>query len=383
MVESSNSPTPGFGNVPTSPSWARKKKRKNTPVSAVIVISLIFGGGAGAAFGFLAADFSNGVSNNTADVSQNNVPNPVTITPATETVSQIVQIVKPSVVSIKAEGNSGSGTGSGFIFREDGYVVTNNHVAAPALNGGELTVYLEDKTAYKAELVGRNASYDLAVLKINATGLKPLKIGDSNAINVGDLTVAFGSPLGLTGTVTSGIVSALNRPVTAGGQDDQSFISAIQTDAAINPGNSGGPLVNGQAEVIGVNSAIATLGLGAQSGSIGLGFAIPINQTQRIVTEIINTGKSSTPIAGISIDSTFRGVGARIAEVVSDGPAASTDIKVGDIVTKINGELVEDSTELIVAIRRNNPGDTIVLTVKNEAGNEREVSVVLGSREEG
>lgn len=187
----------------------------------------------------------------------------------------------------------------------------------------------------------------------------------------------------MTGTVTSGIVSALNRPVTAGGQDDQSFISAIQTDAAINPGNSGGPLVNGQAEVIGVNSAIATLGLGAQSGSIGLGFAIPINQTQRIVTEIINTGKSSTPIAGISIDSTFRGVGARIAEVVSDGPAASTDIKVGDIVTKINGELVEDSTELIVAIRRNNPGDTIVLTVKNEAGNEREVSVVLGSREEG
>ena len=383
MVESSNSPTPGFGNVPTTPSWERKKKRKNTPISAVVVISLIFGGGAGAAFGFLAADFSNGVSNNTADVSQNNVPIPVAITPATETVSQIVQIVKPSVVSIKAEGTSGSGTGSGFIFREDGYVVTNNHVAAPALNGGELTVYLEDKTAFKAELVGRNASYDLAVLKINATGLKPLKIGDSNAINVGDLTVAFGSPLGLTGTVTSGIVSALNRPVTAGGQDDQSFISAIQTDAAINPGNSGGPLVNGQAEVIGVNSAIATLGLGAQSGSIGLGFAIPINQTQRIVTEIINTGKSSTPIAGISIDSTFRGVGARIAEVVSDGPAASTDIKVGDIVTKINGELVEDSTELIVAIRRNNPGDTIVLTVKNEAGNEREVSVVLGSREEG
>ena len=383
MVESSNSPTPGFGNVPTKPSWERKKKRKSTPISAVVVISLIFGGGAGAAFGYLAADFSNGVSNDTADVSLVNKPTPVPINPATETVSQIVQNVRPSVVSIKAEGNSGSGTGSGFIFREDGYVVTNNHVVAPALNGGELTVYLEDKTAFKAELVGRNASYDLAVLKINATGLKPLKIGDSNAINVGDLTVAFGSPLGLTGTVTSGIVSALNRPVTAGGQDDQSFISAIQTDAAINPGNSGGPLVNGQAEVIGVNSAIATLGLGAQSGSIGLGFAIPINQTQRIVTEIINTGKSSTPIAGISIDSTFRGVGARIAEVVSDGPAASTDIKVGDIVTKINGELVEDSTELIVAIRRNNPGDTIVLTVKNEAGNEREVSVVLGSREEG
>ena len=378
MVENSNSPTPGFGTVP---SWERKKKRKNTPLSAVIVISLVFGGTAGGALGYLAADFSNGVSNTTSQVLETSKP--VAITPATETVSQIVQNVKPSVVSIKAEGNSGSGTGSGFIYREDGYIVTNNHVAAPAINGGKLTVYLEDKTSFEAKLVGRNASYDLAVLKIDATGLKPVNIGDSSAINVGDLTVAFGSPLGLTGTVTSGIVSAINRPVTAGGADDQSFISAIQTDAAINPGNSGGPLVNGQGQVIGVNSAIATLGNGTQSGSIGLGFAIPINQAQRVITEIIETGKSSTPIAGISIDSTYNGVGAKIAEVVADGPAASTDLKVGDIVTKINGEVVEDSTELIVAIRRNNPGDTIVLIVKNSAGNEREVSVVLGSREEG
>ena len=378
MVENSNSPTPGFGLVP---SWERKKKRKNTPLSAVIVISLVFGGTAGGALGYLAADFSNGVSNTTSQVSETSKP--VAITPATETVSQIVQNVKPSVVSIKAEGSSGSGTGSGFIYREDGYIVTNNHVAAPAINGGKLTVYLEDKTSFVAKLVGRNASYDLAVLKIDATGLKPVNIGDSSAINVGDLTVAFGSPLGLTGTVTSGIVSAINRPVTAGGADDQSFISAIQTDAAINPGNSGGPLVNGQGQVIGVNSAIATLGSGTQSGSIGLGFAIPINQAQRIVTEIIESGKSSTPIAGISIDSNFEGVGAKIAEVVANGPAASTDLKVGDIVTKINGEVIEDSTELIVAIRRNNPGDTIVLTVKNTAGTEREVSVVLGSREEG
>jgi len=378
MVENSNSPTPGFGTVP---SWERKKKRKNTPLSAVIVISLVFGGTAGGALGYLAADFSNGVSNSTSQVSETSKP--VAITPATETVSQIVQNVKPSVVSIKAEGSSGSGTGSGFIYREDGYIVTNNHVAAPAINGGKLTVYLEDKTSFVAKLVGRNASYDLAVLKIDATGLKPVNIGDSNAINVGDLTVAFGSPLGLTGTVTSGIVSAINRPVTAGGADDQSFISAIQTDAAINPGNSGGPLVNGQGQVIGVNSAIATLGNGTQSGSIGLGFAIPINQAQRVITEIIESGKSTTPIAGISIDSTYDGVGAKIAEVVADGPAASTDLKVGDIVTKINGEVIEDSTELIVAIRRNNPGDTIVLTVKNTAGTEREVSVVLGSREEG
>ena len=382
MEDLTNSPTPGFATMPTKPSWERK--RKKTPLSAVVVISLLVGGVAGGAVGYVAADLANGVSNTTVQTTQvptvnTNVP----ISPATETVSQIVQNVKSSVVSIKAEGSSGSGTGSGFIFRQDGYIVTNNHVVAPSLNGGKLFVYLEDKKEFEAKLVGRNPSYDLAVLKIDATGLTPVKIGDSNSLNVGDLTVAFGSPLGLSGTVTSGIVSAVNRPVTAGGQDDQSFISAIQTDAAINPGNSGGPLVNGQAEVIGVNSAIATLGFGGQSGSIGLGFAIPMNQAQRIITEIINTGKSTTPIAGISIDSTFEGTGARVAEVVSDGPATKTDLKAGEVVTKINGEIVQDSTELIVAIRRNNPGDTIVLTVKNSNGNEREISVVLGSREEG
>ncbi len=382
MEETTSSPTPGFATMPTKPSWERKKKR--TPLSAVVVISLLVGGLAGGAVGFVAADLANGVSSNPTQTIQSPTTNTnVPITPANETVSQIVQNVKSSVVSIKADGNSGTGTGSGFIYRQDGYIITNNHVVAPALNGGKLTVFLENKTEFEARLIGRNPSYDLAVLKIEATGLSPVKIGDSNALNVGDLTVAFGSPLGLSGTVTSGIVSAVNRPVTAGGQDDQSFISAIQTDAAINPGNSGGPLVNGQAEVIGVNSAIATLGFGGQSGSIGLGFAIPMNQAQRIITEIINTGRSTTPIAGISIDSTYQGTGARIAEVVADGPASKTDLKTGDVVTKINGEIVGDSTELIVAIRRNNPGDTILLTVKNSSGNEREVSVVLGSREEG
>jgi putative serine protease PepD len=382
MEETTNSPTPGFAAMPTKPSWERKKKR--TPLSAVVVISLIVGGIAGGAVGYVAADLANGVTSTTTQTIQTpSVNTNVPITPANETVSQIVQNVKSSVVSIKAEGNSGTGTGSGFIYRQDGYIITNNHVVAPALNGGKLTVYLENKTEFEARLIGRNPSYDLAVLKIESTGLSPVKIGNSNALNVGDLTVAFGSPLGLSGTVTSGIVSAVNRPVTAGGQDDQSFISAIQTDAAINPGNSGGPLVNGQAEVIGVNSAIATLGLGGQSGSIGLGFAIPMNQAQRIITEIINTGKSTTPIAGISVDSTYQGAGARIAEVVLDGPASKTDLKTGDVVTRINGEIVGDSTELIVAIRRNNPGDTIVLTVKNSSGTEREVSVVLGSREEG
>ena len=186
MEDLTNSPTPGFATMPTKPSWERK--RKKTPLSAVVVISLLVGGVAGGAVGYVAADLANGVSNTTVQTTQvptvnTNVP----ISPATETVSQIVQNVKSSVVSIKAEGSSGSGTGSGFIFRQDGYIVTNNHVVAPSLNGGKLFVYLEDKKEFEAKLVGRNPSYDLAVLKIDATGLTPVKIGDSNSLNVGDL----------------------------------------------------------------------------------------------------------------------------------------------------------------------------------------------------
>ena len=301
-------------------------------------------------------------------------------------VKSIAQIISPSVVSIEITSIAGNGTGSGSIYKSNSsisYIITNNHVIENAASSGKIEVELNNGDIYPASIVGRNSEYDLAVISIRKGNLPEIPRGDSSSLAIGDVVIAFGSPLGLSGTVTSGIVSALNRPVTTGSTNAESYMDAIQTDAAINPGNSGGPLVNGQAEVIGVNSAIATLGFGGQSGSIGLGFAIPMNQAQRIITEIINTGKSTTPIAGISIDSTYQGTGARIAEVVADGPASKTDLKTGDVVTKINGEIVGDSTELIVAIRRNNPGDTILLTVKNSSGNEREVSVVLGSREEG
>jgi len=293
-----------------------------------------------------------------------------------------VQVVQPSVVSISASGAGGTGTGSGFIYRPDGYIITNNHVISTAAGSGEIEVTLFDRSSYPARLIGRNSSYDLAVLKIEKEGLIPLSIGNSDQLQVGDSTIAFGSPLGLVGTVTSGIVSALNRPVTAGGVGDQSYISAIQTDAAINPGNSGGPLVNAAAEVVGVNSAIATLGVGA-SGSIGLGFAIPITQVERILQEIIASGVSSTPIAGISVDSTFEGTGARVAEVVVGGPSENSGLSEGDVITKIDGEFVDDSIELIVAIRRNDPGDTVTFTATSPSGEEKSVTVTLGSREEG
>jgi putative serine protease PepD len=196
---------------------------------------------------------------------------------------------------------------------------------------------------------------------------------------VGDTAIAIGSPLGLSGTVTSGIISALNRPVTAGSSGDSSFINAIQTDAAINPGNSGGPLVNAQGQVIGINSAIATLGsssLSGESGSIGLGFSIPINEARRVATELMRTGSSTHPIVGISVDMRYTGVGAKVSEVTPGGPAAKTDLKPGDVITAIDGEPVNDGTELIVKIRARNSGDKVVLSRRNNA----DVTVVLGSK---
>jgi putative serine protease PepD len=380
-------PTGSYGLTYTVPS--SEKPKHSTPISAVVVVSLIIGGLAGGVSGWLAADTLNNLSssqNNSLPTSpqanganQNSLP---PIKPLEGSIAALVQAVQPSVVSISAEGSSSAGSGSGFIYRSDGYIITNNHVIANAANSGTIEVTLFDRSTHRATLIGRNSSYDLAVIKIDKNDLIPLRIGNSDQLNVGDTTIAFGSPLGLRGTVTSGIVSALNRPVIAGGIGDQSYISAIQTDAAINPGNSGGPLVNAAAEVVGVNSAIATLGIGS-SGSIGLGFAIPISQVQRIIQEIIISGTSSTPIAGISVDSNYSGKGARVAEIVIGGPSENTGLIAGDVITKINGDFVDDSTELIVAIRRNNPGDTVRFSVTAEDGSEKEIVVVLGSREDG
>lgn len=389
MTQSPFEPPVGYGLSYTTPSAERP--RRNTPLSAVVVVALLIGAVAGGVSGWLAADFFQNVGQNNSSAtsatnetnnSQNNDAGLPAIKPIEGSIPAIVQVVQPSVVSIAASGAAGSGTGSGFIYRPDGYIITNNHVIDTASASGEIEVTLFDRTTYPAKLIGRNSSYDLAVIKIEKDGLIPLRIGNSDQLQVGDATIAFGSPLGLRGTVTSGIVSALNRPVTAGGVGDQSYISAIQTDAAINPGNSGGPLVNAAAEVVGVNSAIATLGVGA-GGSIGLGFAIPITQVERILQEIITTGTSSTPIAGISIDSTYDGLGARVAEVVVGGPSENSGLNEGDVITKIDGEFVDDSIELIVAIRRNDPGDTVTFTATTPSGEEKVVSVTLGSREEG
>lgn len=295
-------------------------------------------------------------------------------------IAAIAQKVLPSVVSLEVTGNGQAGSGSGFILSPDGYILTNNHVIEAAANSGTIEVVLQDGTRLPGELVGRNADYDLAVVKIDKTGLTPVTIGDSGSVKVGDQSIAIGSPLGLEGTVTSGIVSALDRPVTAGGADgsETSFISAIQTDAPINPGNSGGPLVNAEGQVIGVNSAIASLNSssGGQAGSIGLGFAIPINTANRIAQELIKSGSAATPIIGAEIDFSYSGQGARVQSVTSGGPADKAGLKAGDVIVAVNGQRVDDAVSLITDIRKNAPGDSITLTLDNGD----EIQVTLGQR---
>jgi putative serine protease PepD len=244
-------------------------------------------------------------------------------------------------------------------------------------------VETSDGKKYPATLIGRDSSYDLAVLKINVQSAPTLQLGNSDKVMVGDSVIAIGSPLGLSGTVTAGIISSKNRAVTTGnGFGESSFINALQTDAAINPGNSGGPLVDSTGAVIGVNSAIATLGVSSQAGSIGLGFAIPINQAKKTAEQLINTGSATYPIMGISVDTQFTGAGALISNestgITPGGPADKAGLRKGDLIVALDGSEIENSDELIVAIRSKNIGDKV--KVKYKRNNiTREVDVVLAA----
>jgi putative serine protease PepD len=309
-------------------------------------------------------------------------------------VASIAANVLPSVVLIQLRGSTGEATGSGFVLREDGYLLTNAHVAnADVGSGRTTTVVFADGSHADATLVGYTTDYDLAVLKVDRQGLTPLALGDSDQVVVGDPVVAIGAPLGLQGTVTTGIVSALNRPVTAGDVNSPAFINAIQTDAAINPGNSGGPLVDAVGEVIGITSAIAQAPGAVLSGTaanIGLGFAIPANQARRTAEQIIETGKATYPIIGVLVDSQYTGEGVQVlAEsssgqqaVVPGGPADRAGIRPGDVILAIDGRPVTQPDELIVAIRAKQPGDSVVLRVRT-GDQERDVRVVLSETTSG
>jgi putative serine protease PepD len=295
-----------------------------------------------------------------------------TVERAPNSIAGIAARVSPSVVEIDSESRAGSDTGSGFFINSNGYIMTNNHVVEGAvLTSGKITVKLSNNHMYPATVIGRDTSYDLAVLKIDLKNTPALQLGDSSKVEVGDAVIAIGSPLGLQGTVTSGIVSAKNRPVTTSSDNtsgETSYIDALQTDAAINPGNSGGPLVDASGAVIGVNSAIASLGQDAsgQPGSIGLGFAIPVNQAKKTADQLIKRGHSTYPIVGLSLDSAFAGPGARIADIpeaiLPGGPAQKAGLRAGDVIIAIDGKPVSVPDDMIVAIRSRSVGDSVTLT---------------------
>jgi putative serine protease PepD len=379
---SDNSDTTG---MPNSPWWVSEhkvitaqdvKKRNTRTVSFGIAITMaIIAGVVGSIAGRTSA---------TLDSRTNLVSTQSTIERKPNSIAGIAARVSPSVVSIEvSRGNSG-GTGSGFFLDSTGHILTNNHVISLAATANaSINVTLANGKNYGAELVGRDVAYDLAVIKIAVTDAPALQLGDSDKVQVGDGVIAIGSPLGLTGTVTSGIISAKNRPVTSGrGTRESSFINALQTDAAINPGNSGGPLVDLSGAVVGINSAIATTGsgFGGQSGSIGLGFAIPINQARKTADQLIKNGSSTYPIMGVSLDTRYSGVGAKIPKeagsVIPNGPAALAGIKPGDVIIEIAGKSVNSADEAIIRVRSLNVGEKIKVKFQRE-GVTKEVFLVL------
>ncbi|MER5528226.1 trypsin-like peptidase domain-containing protein [Streptomyces sp. NPDC002677] len=303
----------------------------------------------------------------------------------------------PSVVTLHVTGVGEQATGTGFVLDTRGHILTNNHVVAPAVSGGgRVSVTFSSGATADATVVGRDSGYDLAVVQVRGVrGLTPLPLGDSDDVRVGDPVVAIGAPFDLPGTVTAGIISAKERPITSGGEgadgSDVSYVDALQTDAPINPGNSGGPLLDFHARAVGVNSAIraadGTGGLdGRPAGSVGLGFAIPINQAKRVAEELIDTGRATHPVIGITLDTHYTGDGARIDDKAADGgpavaaggPGARAGLRAGDVVTGLDGRSVHSGEELIVRTRAHRPGDRLSLTVER-AGAEKRLTLVLGS----
>ena len=343
------------------------------------------------------------------------------------TVEQVAAKVVPSVVMLETDLGRQSEEGSGIILSSDGLILTNNHVVATAANPGhaapphapppegidprdpsgppeprgprepdsdrangkpKTTVTFSDGRTAEFTVVGADPTTDIAVVRVQGvSGLTPISLGSSANLRVGQPVMAVGSPLGLEGTVTTGIVSSLNRPVSTTGEtgNQNTVLDAIQTDAAINPGNSGGALVNMSGQLVGVNSAIATLGgdsSDAQSGSIGLGFAIPVDQAKRIADELIKTGTASHASLGVQVTNDKGTPGAKVVEVVPNGAAAAAGLPGGVVVTKVDDRTVNSADALVAAVRSKAPGDKVTLTYKDPSGDSKTVQVTLGKAQQ-
>ena len=309
-------------------------------------------------------------------------------------VTSVADHVLPSVVTIAAAGAAGSGTGSGEVIKSDGYILTNNHVIAIAANGGKVEVTFSDGTSVPATIVGRDVLTDLAVLKVaQSDNLKVIGFGSSDSVQVGQPVVAIGAPLGLSGTVTSGIVSAMDRTVEVPAEDDRTalLVSALQTDAAINPGNSGGALVNCSGDLVGVPTAGATVPNpegGSSAGNVGLGFAIPVDIAKTISNEIISTGRVSHSYFGVqtlpippdaAAQAGLKG-GLFVAGVVPGGPAAKAGLQQGDVITEINGETATTNVQLQELTLTKQPGDTVTIGYTRDGATGKKATVTLGSQ---
>jgi putative serine protease PepD len=386
--------SPEFGGFGFDSNGDRKPPRSGRPGTGVIVAilaaALVVGGLAGlvGAAGFTAVDdlVGSDAATSSAPRSSSPVVNRADKTPAPDSVEAVARSVLPSVVKINVQGAEAAGSGSGIIISSDGEILTNNHVASVGA-GGQITVNFNDGTAKRARIVGTDPLTDLAVIKAEGvSGLQPATIGRSSSVAVGESVVAIGSPFGLEATVTSGIVSALNRPVSVGpaegenqapgsavGQD--TIYPAIQTDAAINPGNSGGPLVNLDGDVIGINSSIRTASSGLDSssgGSIGLGFAIPMDKVWPVVEQLRKGETATHARLGVSVrDVTSNDgllSGASVQEVKAGSAAAKAGLEKGDVITKVDDQIITGSDALVATIRGHRPGDTVTLTVVRGTG---------------
>lgn len=382
---------PGAPHAPHAPHApeAPRKRGAGALVAAVAVAALV-AGGIGGALGYWAADSNDGSGSTTVSASAN--PQDLKRDPGT--VAGVAAKALPSVVTIDAKGGDGEGgTGTGFVYDKEGHILTNNHVVASAADSGQLTATFSNGKKYDAEVVGRAQGYDVAVLKLKnpPQSLTPLPLGNSEQVAVGDSTIAIGAPFGLSNTVTTGIISAKNRPVASGDGNggSNSYMSALQTDASINPGNSGGPLLSAGGAVIGINSAIQSTGSSGQSqaGSIGLGFAIPINQAKTVAEQLIKTGQPVYPVIGATVTMDDQSGGAVISDqgsggteaVTKDGPAAKAGLRAGDVITKFNDTVVDSGPTLIGEIWTHKPGDRVTLTYERD-GKTATAEVTLGER---
>ncbi len=432
-------PQPSYGrystvqqpdSTPTMPiPVVRKRSRTGLVVAGAAAVAVV-SGGVGAVALTNHSDPSAANSAATAATAAAPTPNQPVAAPPSGSVEQVAAKVLPSVVKLQIKMGQGAEEGSGIVLSSDGLILTNNHVVAAAsgaaadqelpgelggqddqgLPGGqgpgelgdqpsfgpggfsgqnpEATVSFSDGKTVPFTVVGTDPADDIAVVRAEGvSGLTPITMGSSKDLKVGQNVVAIGSPLGLEGTVTTGIISALDRPVSAGDGStaEHSVMNAIQTDAAINPGNSGGALVNMNGELVGVNSAIASMGggggpdsAGAQSGSIGLGFAIPADQAKRISDELISNGSVTHASLGVQLTQDPGAHGAAVADVVADGPAAAAGLPSGVVITKIDDRPIDGADALVAAVRSKAPGDNVTLTYMDESGASQTVRVTLG-----